>query len=718
MAKRVGWLALCLGIAPACLAGAAGVASGELKTWHRVTLSFQGPRTREGAAPNPFRDVRLTVTFAKGTRRIAVPGYYAADGRAAHTGATSGRIWRAHFAPDEAGEWTYVASFRTGSNIAIDPSPTAGRPLAFDGARGTFRIAPTDKTGRDHRAKGCLRYVGNHYLRFAATGEWFLKGGADSPENFLAYADFDDTPPKHRYQPHLRDWRPADPTWRGTRGKGIVGALNYLASTGMNSVYMLTMNVGGDGKDVWPWTRPTRHTRFDCSKLDQWEIVFSHMDRLGLMLHLITQETENDQLLDGGRLGLHRKLYYRELIARFAHHLALVWNLGEENTNTPAQRNQFARFIRALDPYRHPIVVHTFPGRYDQVYTPLLGAEHFEGPSLQTNDTHRQTLRWVARSADAGRKWVVCLDEIGPPNAGVKPDTNDPSHDAVRTRHLWGNLMAGGAGCEWYFGYKFPHSDLTCEDWRSRDQMWRQTRIALDFFRHHLPFAQMRPADALVSGNAWCFAKPGYVYAITLPTGGTTSLDLGKIAAPYRVQWFDPRNGGPLQAGSLATIRGPGRQAIGQPPREQQSDWAALVSLPDGVTIDPADAPRIPGPLSDAKGAVVALVLINADTNKPIGSLRDGATLDLAKLPTHRLNVRADTKPAAVGSVRFALDANRSFRTENAAPYALAGDSAGVYHPWTPAAGRHTLTATPHPRTGARGPAGKALTVRFTVVGR
>jgi len=30
---------------------------------------------------------------------------------------------------------------------------------------------------------------------------------------------------------------------------------------------------------------------------------------------------ENDQLLDGGELGNERKLYYRELIARFSHHV-------------------------------------------------------------------------------------------------------------------------------------------------------------------------------------------------------------------------------------------------------------------------------------------------------------------------------------------------------------------------------------------------------------
>jgi hypothetical protein len=380
----------------------------------------------------------------------------------------------------------------------------------------------------------------------------------------------------------------------------------------MNSVYFLTMNVNGDGRDVWPWTGDQERFRFDCSKLDQWEIVFEHMDRLGLMLHVITQETENDQLLDGHNgasldpliaagpirgpgneraaadrpkerpLSPERRLYYRELIARFAHHPALVWNLGEENTNTDAERQAFSRYIRDLDPYDHPIVVHTYPGRYDEVYTPLLGFSAFEGPSLQMGrmeQTHAETLKWVERSARAGRPWIVCLDEIGPANVGVLPDAEDPDHDAVRQHALWGNLMAGGAGCEWYFGYQHAHNDLNCEDWRSRDRMWDQTRYALQFFQRHLPFPGMTPSDALTgSARDYCLAAPGRVYAVYLPGGETTDLDLGSHAGRFAVRWYNPRRGGSLQAGSVTSLLGPGRQPLGSPPSEPEKDWVALVT--------------------------------------------------------------------------------------------------------------------------------------------
>ncbi len=580
------------------------VVTGELKKWHKVTITFTGPETSETAEPNPFRDYRLDVTFQKSDKRYVVPGYYAADGNAGQTSASTGNKWRVHFVPDEAGQWNFKASFRTGPDIAISDDTQASLQLAFDDAKGSFTVGPTDKTGRDHRAKGLLKYVGKRYLQFAETGEYFLKGGADSPENFLAYADFDGTYDTaelkregeasgekflHHYEPHIQDFKPGDPTWKDGRGKGIIGALSYLASKGMNSVYFIPYNIdGGDGKDVWPWINPDEKYRFDCSKLDQWEIVFSHTDKLGLMLHIITQETENDQGLDGGELGIQRKLYYRELVARFAHHLALVWNLGEENTNTDAQRKAFARYIKDLDPYDHPIVVHTFPGKYDEVYTPLLGYEYFEGPSLQTNDTHAETIKWLDRSASKGRQWFVCLDEIGPANTGVKPDKDDYWHDEIRKKHLWGNLMAGGAGVEWYFGYNFPNNDLNCEDWRSRDHLWDLTRYALEFFHQHLPFAEMAHSDELTSSkDDYCLAKPGLVYAVYLPSGGTTNLDLGESSATFSVQWYNPRIGGILQSGTIAEITGPGTKTIGYAPansdksarRAADKDWVALIKL-------------------------------------------------------------------------------------------------------------------------------------------
>ena len=97
------------------------------------------------------------------------------------------------------------------------------------------------------------------------------------------------------------------------------------------------------------------------------------------------------------------------------------------------------------------------------------------------------------------------------------------------------------------------------------------------------------------------------------------------------------------------------------------------------------------------------------------GPLQNGDTLNLSTLPTRHLSVRANTSPSPVGSVRFALDVNSIYRTENRAPYSLAGDRDGNYAAWTPSVGSHTLAATPYTGTNATGTVGTPLTVTFTV---
>ena len=67
--------------------------NGELKQWHRITLTFDGPETAEQDSNNPFLNYRMTVTFTHQQQFFVVPGFYAADGDAGHSGADSGNNW-------------------------------------------------------------------------------------------------------------------------------------------------------------------------------------------------------------------------------------------------------------------------------------------------------------------------------------------------------------------------------------------------------------------------------------------------------------------------------------------------------------------------------------------------------------------------------------------------------------------------------------------------
>ena len=571
------------------------VIGGELRRWHKITFTFDGPATSETSVPNPFLDYRLNVEFRQGDRSFQVPGYYAADGNAAQSRAAKGNKWRVHFAPDAVGSWEYTVSFRGGNQAAVNDDPSFGTAIQkLDGYGGRFEVAASDKQGRDNRARGRLQYVKRRYLQFAETGDYFLKQGADAPENFLSYADFDGDfkSDGHKdnlvktWEPHVRDWQQGDPSWQDGKGKGMIGAINYLAGEGMNVFSFLTLNINGDDCNAFPYLTYDERYRMDVSRLDQWEIVFDHADQLGMYLHFKLTETENEMLLDNGDTNVQRKLYYRELIARFGHHLALNWNLGEENgalgklNQSTAQRKAMAQYIHDTDPYGHLIVVHNGKQPDD-----LLGdSSQLTGYSLQTNrpdfrNVHGGIVRWIQKSADAGKPWVVACDEPGDASHSLITDGEDPAHNDARMNGLWGCLLGGGAGNEWYFGYKHPHSDLTCQDWRSRDLWWDQCRIAVNFFHAHLPFVEMESADKLTGDDmAYCFAKPGHIYAVLRRPGNTPSLDLQSYSGVFDIRWFNPRAGGSLQKGSVASVQGPGKQDLGAPPTDPNKDWIVLIT--------------------------------------------------------------------------------------------------------------------------------------------
>jgi hypothetical protein len=240
-----------------------------------------------------------------------------------------------------------------------------------------------------------------------------------------------------------------------------------------------------------------------------------------------------------------------------------------------------ADYIRDIDPYDNFIVVHTHsnPEQRRKDMNAYLGFRNIEGPSIQCGspeEVHEDALYWINQSSDSLHQWVVCLDEIGPANKGAMPDSYDPDHDTIRYKVLWGNLMAGGAGVEWYFGYRYPHSDLSCEDWRSRENLWDQTKTALDFFQRYLPFSEMKNSDDLTKNeNDYCFAKTGEIYAVYLPDGKETEIMLP--AGNFGVKWYNPRKGGSLVSGTFGLISGGGFVSTGNPPEMDGKDWVCLI---------------------------------------------------------------------------------------------------------------------------------------------
>jgi hypothetical protein len=372
----------------------------------------------------------------------------------------------------------------------------------------------------------------------------------------------------------------------------------------MNVFSFLTLNIGGDDQNVFPYISYDDLTRMDVSRLDQWEILFEHADKLGMYLHFKTMETENELLLDKGDLGTQRKLYYRELIARFSHHLALNWNLGEEiNNATTEQKVAWANYFWTNDPYKHHIVIHNMN---DPHYDLLGNASKLTGFSLQTSkpdfsQVHRRTRDYIDRSVAAGKPWVVACDEPGDATHGLITDAEDPTRDNARKNALWGNIMAGGAGVEWYFGYKHPHSDLTCQDYRTREKVWNQCRYALEFFRkYEIPFWDMKCEDELTENtDDYILCNPGQLYLVYLKNGG--KIQLNTTNGKFSYGWFNPRTGDGLN-GLLNTdsVDTGGKVELTAP---DQNDWLLVIKGSGKLELASEQTP-LPKVIPSVEGAI------------------------------------------------------------------------------------------------------------------
>jgi chitodextrinase len=581
--------------------GSGGGSAGTFIQHQLVELDFEGPASSETASsPNPFLDFRMNVTFAHASGAThVVPGFYDGDGN----GGSSGNVWRVRFNPELEGRWDYEVSFRQGSKIAASLDESAGSAVHFDGEAGHFDVNEKDASAPGYLKHGRLEYVNGHYLKFR-DGPYYVKTGTDDPEDLLGYIGFDGSLASsevHSYSSHAADWVAGDPDWNGGKGKALIGALNYLSSRGVNSIYFLPMNIGGDAQNTHPFVgNPTRggsasndNVHYDISKLTQWEMVFDHAQRKGIMLHFVLAEAEegNKQELNIGPICTQsgeesgfcseRKLFFRELIARFGHHAAIQWNLSEEYEYKYAWSStlvkKFAQRIRDLDPFDRPLTVHN-QANPDTTWAPFVGDSRFTLTSFQYSggDAGKgdEVEEWRHRTMAAGHPIPIMMDELKPIQSG--------NQALMRREVLWPTLLSGG-GIEFYMS----GIGASMNNFRDFDNIWKWGGYARKFMQDQLPFWEMESytlsgdtrssMDNLASNaSAQVFAKAGEVYAVYLPSASSPgTLDLRGVSGAFRQLWFNPRSG--QLEGACRNLNAGSQVSLGTAPSGASEDWALVV---------------------------------------------------------------------------------------------------------------------------------------------
>ncbi|GAB2868399.1 hypothetical protein GCM10027044_32670 [Hymenobacter ruber] len=198
--------------------------------------------------------------------------------------------------------------------------------------------------------------------------------------------------------------------------------------------------------------------------------------------------------------------------------------------------------------------------------------------------------------------------------------------------------------------------------------------------------------------NVRANTSPANVDQVMFSLDGPTSWGQTELVAPYAL--FGDNAAGDYFGHTLA----PGRYTSLS---ARPFSASGCAGTPLEITFTVINEPTTPGHIT--------YTLVNANTGFEFMALTNGAMLDLATLPTRDLNIRANTNPATVGRVEFALSGAQTWsQTERVAPYALFGDDgAGDYFDWTPTSGSYTLTATSY---SAGGTVGTPRTISFTVI--
>ncbi len=494
---------------------------GSFAKWTKIEIPLNGPESRGAGEPNPFGmsvDVQFTGPSGKS---YSVPGFYDGDGK----GELDGNVWIVRFSADELGQW----SFRSRSK----------QPL-LDGHAGSFNVTKAAPDAPDFYRWGRLEAAGTaenkiRYLKFR-DGPYWLKAGCDDPENFLGKYKNYDTLEKRK------------------------AAVDYLAERGINSFYIMSHNIDGDDKDVWPWlgrtakeakTNSTGEVRFDVAKLDEWRDLFEYMQTRGVVVYLVLEDDSAWKRFDHAR-------YYREIVARFGYLPALVFNMGEEhNENYKLSEGlALAQQLADIDPYHHPRGIHNV----NTANNDYIDAPQIDFTAIQTGSPGtRSGLANALQHNQIAIDWIRGCEQRGKRTLMANFDEGRPEETRAA---WWAAYMAGGV---WEAHVQSPY-DRPMSAW---EPVWTElggTRTLME----SLAFWEMQPHNELVkSGQALCLAKPGAVYALYLPAGGMVTIDLPPNTE-YQVSWWNPANGFRGQFTDGGRVAG-GQQSFTPP---SQGDWA------------------------------------------------------------------------------------------------------------------------------------------------
>ena len=498
-----------------------------------VTVSVAAPD-----AANPFTDVTLSGSFGRkgDAARTAVEGF---------CDSADGSVFRIRFVPNSPGDYTYQVAYHQG---AFEQSAT-GTFHATDGRRrGPIRV---DKSFPWHFV---WEGTGDHYF-FNGTTAFWIAGWRDDRviESIID---------------RLR-------RLKVNRIRALVnGSANIYwgepVMTGDNFSMMLRPWVS---KDPDSFDRPgIDYTRFNVAYWQKWERMARYArDRDVIMSAIIDISTHGTQATPGSD---DERRYIRYAVARLSAFSNVTWDLGDDldSFRDETWAHATGTLIEQWDPYQHLATSHPVNREHQD-----RASDWFGFTSIQEWSRRQHALMLEERQIQlkTGRIIPQANEEYGyedhyphwaPPPPGDSADT--------LRRVAWDIAMAGAYGT----------AGETCRRgtniWPDTGGGWingrsDDTTTMLNGYAHMVEFFtsfewwKVEPHDELVTGGAYCLAKPGEIYAIYLPD--TRKVTATLAPGRYDAKWFSAVTGDVVP---LPPVDG-GQWSVPAPPGAQ--DWALLL---------------------------------------------------------------------------------------------------------------------------------------------
>ena len=423
---------------------------------------------------NPYKDVILSATFnGPNEKEITIEGFWYGC-----------NTWKVRFAPTEVGRWTYTI-------ISNDDQ--------LNGKTGTIEAISSDKTG-------------------------FIKVNPTNPHSFM----YDDGTPFFWMGDTLWD----DPGY--TRFKDYI---DLISSYNYNSYHTIVVHdrydyQSNEGGAPFVMVSPTQRN-YDLlrpeffKELDK-RVIYANSKGILPQLYL----TWSQEFVRFERSQFAR--FVRYMVARYAAYNVIWIVSGEfEEESSPSEYAYHGNTIYQIDPYKHPISIHTINSNNefgnDAWLTYIM---------LQTGDNlHTKVIndRTYDKPVVVGETQYLIDSEI--------------SLDDWRKLH-WSIVMAGGyfdTGYQYIYYDPDHHYSKPYTGWNlnypTNLQGMAQMKYLYDFFQK-VEFWNMTPSDHLViSGIAYSLANIGQEYVIYLPDGGSVTVDLSDASGTLNVKWYDPKTG-------------------------------------------------------------------------------------------------------------------------------------------------------------------------------